>query len=472
MADALIDGVWLASGSGGTQEVRAPYDGSAVGIVPACGQDEVDRAMAAGVAALRRADFARPDRIAVLDRAAAALASRVEDFARTIALEAAKPIKTARIEAQRAVDTFAAAAAVARTMTGEVVPLDAVPSGAGRIAFTLRVPVGVVAAISPFNFPLNLVAHKLAPAIAAGCPVVLKPATQTPLSALRLASLLVECGVPHGWLNVVTGGGSTVGEALVRHPDVAYVSFTGSPEVGWAMVEKAPRAKVRLELGSNSPLIVAASGDWRTAAEKTAVAAFSHAGQSCISTQRVYVADEVADAYLDALLPKVEALRVGDPLREDTDVSSLISTGDRDRVVTWLDEAVAGGAKVLCGGEVVDGVLRPTVITDVRPDMKVVCQEVFGPVVTVSRFAAFGDALAAANDTRYGLQAGVFTSDLGEALRAARELHYGGVLVNEVPTYRADLQPYGGVKDSGNTREGPKYAIDEMTEPRLVVLSG
>ncbi|MDQ1684109.1 MAG: hypothetical protein QOC82_846, partial [Frankiaceae bacterium] len=320
MAETLIDGTWLASGSAGTREVRSPYDGSVAGVVPDCGPPEVDRAMAAAVAALARDDFPRPDRIKVLEEASRALAGRVEEFARTIAVEAAKPIKTARVEAQRAVDTFAAAAAETRMLAGEMVPLDAVPAGAGRVAFTLRVPVGVVAAIAPFNFPLNLVAHKLAPAIAAGCPVVLKPATQTPLSALLLVKLLDDLGVPRGWLNVVTGGGSTVGEALVTHPDVAYVSFTGSPEVGWAMVAKAPRAKVRLELGSNSPLIVAGDGDWRTAAEKTAVAAFSHAGQSCISTQRVYVAAEVADDFLGVLLPLVEALRVGDPLDEATDV--------------------------------------------------------------------------------------------------------------------------------------------------------
>jgi acyl-CoA reductase-like NAD-dependent aldehyde dehydrogenase len=452
-------------------EVLSPFDGAPVARVPALGADHVAEAVAAAEAALARGDFPQQRRAEVLERAAELLAERTEEFARTIAAEAAKPIRTARVEAQRAVDTFAAAAAEARVLAGEVVPVDAVAAGAGRVAYTMRVPVGVVAAISPFNFPLNLVAHKLAPAIAAGCPVVLKPATQTPLSALLLASLLHDLGVPPGWLNVVTGGGSTVGEALVTHPDVAYVSFTGSPDVGWAMVAKAPRAKVRLELGSNSPLIVDASGDWRTAAERTAVAAFSHAGQSCISTQRVYLHASVADAYLGELLPRVAALRVGDPLDEATDVSSLISAAETERVRAWLAEAVSAGATVLCGGDVEDGVLRPTVVADVRPDMKVVCREVFGPVVTVTRFDDVGEAFARANEGRYGLQAGVFTRDLGVAMRAARELRFGGVLVNEVPTWRADLQPYGGVKDSGNTREGPRYAIEEMTEPRLVVLA-
>jgi acyl-CoA reductase-like NAD-dependent aldehyde dehydrogenase len=466
----LIGGEWVPSGEKGLTEVRAPYDGRLVARVPAGGRGDVERAVASAAEALRRDDFARVDRIRVLEQTAAALSDRREHFARAIALESAKPLKTARVEAARAVETFAFAAAEARRFAGEVVPMDATTAGAGKTAFTLRVPVGVVAAIAPFNFPLNLVAHKVAPALAAGCPVVLKPASQTPVTSLLLAELLHGLGVPAGWVNVVTGGGSTVGEALSAHEDVAYVTFTGSSEVGWGMAAKSPRKKVRLELGSTSPLIVDSPGDWAKAASKAVPAAFSHAGQSCISTQRVYVHADVADDFIEALVRRAEDLVVGDPLAEDTDVSSLISEGETERVKEWIDEAVAAGGKVLVGGDVVDGVLRPTVIEGAPPTTRLQSEEVFGPVVTITRYESFEEALALANDSRYGLQAGVYTSDLGKALRAAKVLRFGGVLVNDVPTTRADQQPYGGVRDSGNTREGPAYAIEEMTELRLVSL--
>ena len=451
--------------------VTSPYDGSEVGRVPSCDAGHVDRAVAAARAAL--ADpLAAHARAAVLDRAAALLAERQEDFARIIAAEAAKPLKTARVEAARAVDTFRFSAAEARTLAGEMVPVDAAAPGEGKLAFTLRVPIGVVGAISPFNFPLNLVAHKVAPAIAAGCPVVLKPASQTPLSALALAALLLdECGLPPGWLNVVTGSGAAVGDPLVLHDDVAMITFTGSPPVGWSIRGKAPRKKVSLELGNNSPVIVEADGDWRAAVAKLKVAGFSHAGQSCISSQRVYVQRSLHDDVVAELVEAVGTLVVGPPLAEDTDVSALISADDTARVKSWIDEAVEGGAKVAVGGDVTaDGVLRPTVLTGVTPDMKVCADEVFGPVLAVAAYDELDEAIALANDTRYGLQAGIFTARLAVALDAARRLDFGGVLVNEVPTWRADQQPYGGVRDSGNTREGPHYAVREMTEPRLVVL--
>ncbi len=452
--------------------VRSPYDGHEIDRVPACGAEEVTRAVALASEVRRAAPLPPWRRGEILDRAAGLLAGRNEEFAHTIAEEAAKPIKTARVEAKRAVSTFTFAAAEARRLAGEMVPLDASDVGDGKLGFTLRVPIGVVGAISPFNFPLNLVAHKVAPAIAAGCPVVLKPASQTPLSAIALAELLLdECGLPVGHLNVVTGSGGTAGNAIVDDPDIALITFTGSPEVGWGIKARAPRKKVGLELGNNAPVIIEPDGDVVTAAAKISVAGFSHAGQSCISTQRVYVHESIATQFLDELVPKVDALVVGDPLDDATDVSALISAGERDRVERWIAEALDAGAKVAAGGEERNGVLAPTVLTGVEPDMKVCSQEVFGPVVAVQTYRDVEDAFRMANDTRYGLQAAIFTRDLPLALRAARELHFGGVLVNEVPTWRADQMPYGGVRDSGNTREGPHYAVHEMTELRLVVLS-
>lgn len=456
-----------------TIEIRAPYGGEVIGTVRACSPADVDAAVARARAALRDGALAAWRRAAVLDRAAVVLAERREDFARTIAREAAKPIKTARVEADRAVSTFQFAAAQARTLTGEMVALDASPAGEGKLGFALRVPIGVVGAIAPFNFPLNLVAHKVAPAIAAGCPIVLKPASQTPFSALALAGVLAECGLPEGWLQVVTGGGGTVGNALVDHPDVAFLSFTGSPEVGWAIRARAPRKRVGLELGNNAPVIIEPDADFATAADKIKVAGFSHAGQSCISTQRIYVHRTIAERFVEALRDRVASLVVGDPLAEDTDVSALISEAERERVRGLIDEAVRGGARAVTGADVDHaGVLRPTVLVDTTPYMAVCRHEVFGPVVTVQEYDDFDDALKLANDTDYGLQAAVFTADLAKALRAVHALDFGGVLINEVPTWRADQQPYGGVRDSGNTREGPAYAVREMTELRMVVLQG
>jgi acyl-CoA reductase-like NAD-dependent aldehyde dehydrogenase len=423
--------------------------------------------------ALAAGALPRWKRAEILDTAARLLAERRDDFARIIAVEAAKPLKTARAEAERAVETFRFAAAEARTMAGDMVPLDATATGEGKLGFTLRVPIGVVGAISPFNFPLNLVAHKLAPAIAAGCPVVLKPASQTPFSGIALAELLIDdCGLPAEWLHVVTGGGSTVGNALVDHADIALITFTGSPDVGWSIRARAPRKKVGLELGNNAPVIIEPDSDWSAAATKIRTAGFAHAGQSCISTQRVLVHHDVFEAFTEALVKEVSSLVVGDPLDDATDLSALISKGERDRVKEWVDEAVAQGAEVACGGELDEqGVLGPTVLTGATPEMKVCSQEVFGPVVALAAYRDLDEALRIANDTRYGLQAAIFTRDIGDALRAVQTLDFGGVLVNEVPTWRADQQPYGGVRDSGNTREGPAYSVREMTELRMVVLS-
>jgi acyl-CoA reductase-like NAD-dependent aldehyde dehydrogenase len=332
------------------------------------------------------------------------------------------------------------------------------------------VPIGVIAAIAPFNFPLNLVGHKVAPAIAVGCPVVLKPASQTPLSSILLAELLTDAGLPPGWLNVITGSGQQVGNALVDNPDVRYITFTGSPEVGWAIAARAPKKKVGLELGSTAPLIVDADSDWHTAAIKASAAGFVQAGQSCVSTQRIFVHSAIADQFLEVLVKEVEALRVGDPFDEQVDVSAVISRAEAERVVTWIDDARSGGAQVRTGGHRSGNVVAPTVLTDVMPEMKVQQQEIFGPVVTVTRFEEFEQAVVMANDSVFGLNAGVFTQNLAHALYASRALEFGSVFINDVPTVRADQQPYGGVKESGNTREGPRYAMQEMTELKLVTL--
>lgn len=456
-----------------TIEVRSPYDGSLIGVIPSHTAADVDRAVARARTALASGPLPAWKRADILDRAAERLAARRDEFAQIIAKEAAKPLKTARVEAERAVGTLRFSAAEARTFAGEMVPLDAIPAGEGKLGFTLRVPIGVVGAIAPFNFPLNLVAHKLGPAIAAGCPVVLKPASQTPFSSLALAQMLVdECGLPADHLQVVTGSGSTVGNALVDHPDVALITFTGSPEVGWAIRARAPRKRVGLELGNNAPAIIEPDGDWVSAAAKIKVAGFSHAGQSCISTQRLLVHRSIEVDFSSALVAHVESLVVGDPLDESTDVSALISAAETERVEAWIAEAVGSGARVLTGGRRQDdGVLLPTVIADARPDMKVCAKEVFGPVVTITAYDTLDEALALANDTAYGLQAAIFTANLTAALRAVRELDFGGVVVNDVPTFRADQQPYGGLRDSGNTREGPAFTIEEMTEIRMVIIS-
>ncbi len=461
----LVAGEWIETGD--WLEVRSPYSGDVVGRVAKAGADETRRAVDAAEAAMRD-PLPAHKRAEILVRVAGALGRRHEEAARTICAEAGKPLKAARVEASRAMSTYTMSAVQARTLAGDVVPMDASQAGEGKLAFTLRIPVGVVGAISPFNFPLNLVAHKIAPALAAGCAVVLKPASQTPLSALLLAELETEAGLPPGWLNVVVGPSSEIGDVLVGDERVAAITFTGSGDVGWSLKERAPRKHVALELGNATPVIVEGDADLADAASRLAGNAFSFAGQSCISVQRIYVARDAYDRFLEVFLPEVEALQVGDPADEDTDVGPVIDADARDRILEWIRES---GGQVLTGGDTTnDGLIRPTVIGRPRPDAKVGCEEVFGPVCTVTPYDTLDEALALANGTRYGLQAGIFTADVKTALRAARSLDFGGVTVNEAPTFRADQMPYGGVKDSGNTREGPAYAVRELTAERVIVL--
>jgi acyl-CoA reductase-like NAD-dependent aldehyde dehydrogenase len=348
--------------------------------------------------------------------------------------------------------------------------MDASQSGEGKFGFTLRRPVGVVGAISPFNFPLNLVAHKIAPALAAGCAVVLKPASQTPLSALLLAELETEAGLPPGWLNVVVGPASEIGDVLIDDLRVRLITFTGSGDVGWKLRERAPRKRVNLELGNATPVIVEADADLDDVAKRMSQHAFSYAGQSCISVQRIYVQRQAYEGFLERFAPLVEELKLGDPADEETDVGPVIDEDARDRILDWIEEARRAGADVVTGGGLDGELIEPTVIANAAPELKVSCQEVFGPVVTVNPYDSLDEAIELANGTPYGLQAGVFTNDLRTAMRLAAELEFGGVTVNEAPTFRADQMPYGGVKDSGNTREGPAYTVREMTEERVVVL--
>ncbi len=446
-----------------------PFNSRVIARVSLASQGDVEDAVAAASAHLPPPPAAA--RAAVLDEAARLVANRAEAFARTICLEAGKPIAQARGEAARCVDTLTFSALEARSLAGEVVPMEASAAGAGKLAVVLREPVGVVGGIAPFNFPLNLVAHKVGPAIAAGCPVVLKPASSTPLSALLLGQVLLEAGLPPGVLTIVVGGGGTVGGALVDHPDVPMISFTGSPEVGWGIRARQPRKEVALELGNSTPVIVAHDADVDLAAGKLAGSGYTHAGQSCISVQRVYVQQAVHDRFVEAFVTEVEALVVGDPADDATQVGPLIDDAARSRVMGLVDEAGEEGARVAAGGQVEDGVLRPTVLTGVAPDMRVCREEAFGPVVGVAAYDDVGEAIDLANSSPYGLQAGIFTARADRAIAWARRLHFGGVLINETPTFRADQQPYGGVKDSGNTREGPRYAVQNMTEAKFVGLS-
>ena len=460
----LVGGEWIQTGD--WLDVRSPYSGQVVGRVAKAGADETRNAIDAAERAMQD-PLPAHKRAEILVRVAGALGRRHEEAAKLISDEAGKPLKAARVEAARAMSTYTFAAVEARKLAGEMVPMDAAQAGEGKLAFTLRRPIGVVGAISPFNFPLNLVAHKIAPALAAGCAVVLKPASQTPMSALLLAELEDEAGLPPGWLNVLVGPASEIGDVLVEDDRVKLITFTGSSGVGWKLKERAPKKRVNLELGNATPVIVVADADVSAAATKVSQNAFAFAGQSCISVQRVYVERGAYDEFVRQLVPLVEGLTVGDPGDEDTDVGPVIDEGARARILEWIK---ASSGQVLTGGELDGELIRPTVIANPGRGDEVSCEEVFGPVCTVTAVDSIDEAIELANGTRYGLQAGIFTASLDNALRAAQELEFGGVTVNEAPTFRSDQMPYGGVKDSGNTREGPHYAVREMTEERLVVV--
>jgi acyl-CoA reductase-like NAD-dependent aldehyde dehydrogenase len=451
--------------------VHSPYDGSLVAVVHRAGPKEIEQALATATAAFqvtrKLSSWKRAD---VLEKISAGIAARREEFARTIALEAGKPIRTARAEVDRAIYTFKVAAEESKRIYGEIVPLDWLPGNEGREAHVHRVPLGPVIGITPFNFPLNLVAHKVAPALAAGDPIIIRPASQTPVSALKLAEVVAESGWPEAAFSVVP---STTQDAapLVEDDRTRLLTFTGSPAVGWALKSRAGRKRVTLELGGNAGVIVHHDADLKYAAERVAWGGFSYAGQSCISVQRVYAQAGVYEAFLDDFIPRVKALKVGDPLDEATDVGPLIDGGAAERVEAWVKEAQAGGAQVLAGGQR-DGTLwQPTVLAALQPTMRVSCQEVFAPLVGMYRYSDVREAIAAVGDSDFGLQAGLFTNDMDVIRAAFDDIEVGGLMVNDASTFRIDHMPYGGVKMSGAGREGLRYAIEEMTEMKLLTFN-
>jgi len=465
----LVDGRWLEEGD--LVEVRSPYDGAVVGRVFQGTKRHAELAIAAAVKAFgttRRLPAFERQR--VLRRVVEGIAKRKEEFARTMAQEAGKPIRAARTEVERAIFTFTVAAEESTRIYGEYLPLDWQEYTAGRWGIVRRFPLGPIAGITPFNFPLNLVAHKVAPAIAAGCSIVLKPAPQTPLSALLLAETIQEAGWPDGALNVLPLSNDDAG-LLVTDDRLKMISFTGSAAVGWEIKKRAGKKKVILELGGNAGVIVHGDTDLGYAAERCVAGGFAYAGQTCISVQRILVEHSVYGKFTDLLLAGVKKLKTGDPLEDSTDLGPLIRESDAVRATDWIQEAVRGGARLLCGGHRKGPVLAPTVLTGTKPEMRVNCQEIFAPVVTVEPYDDFELALRQLNNSPYGLQAGIFTRDAKLLFHSYEELEVGAVVAGDVPSFRIDHMPYGGIKDSGVGREGLRYAIEEMTEPKLLVMN-
>lgn len=448
-----------------------PHDGSIVDTVPNGSPADVDSALAKlqeGAAFMRR--LSGHERSLILKRAAELMLQRVDDLARTISLEEGKILAESTMEAKRAAEVIAISAEEARRLTGEMLPLDGADNGKGKLGFTLRVPCGIVAAITPFNFPLNLVAHKVGPAVAGGNAVFIKPASDTPLSALKFTEILLESGLPPEAIACITGPGGAIGKAICEDARIRKISFTGSYEVGDSICRMAGMKRVTMELGSNSPVIIMDDADLEKAAAAVAGAGFSNAGQVCISAQRILTSSKVAGDFVDALKPKVDALTLGDPLLPSTKMGPMVRERDARRVEEWVNEAVSAGAKLVTGGKRDGAKYSATILDDVHPDLRVSREELFGPAVAVTRFSDIHEAIRLANDTRYGLAAGIFTQDLDRAMLFAKEVDSGVINVNWSSQYRADFMPYGGLKDSGTGKEGPRYAIQEMTESKTVVL--
>jgi glyceraldehyde-3-phosphate dehydrogenase (NADP+) len=466
-----VAGRWETTPS--SAPVFSPFSGDVIDTVPVATASHVEEALAAAVeGAAAMARVTAYERIQILHRAAEILAASVEDFARTISLEEGKPLKESRGEAGRMPDLLRLCAFEGSQLRGETLPLDAHVGTKGKIGLTLRIPCGVVVAITPFNYPLLLVVHKVGPALAAGNAVVLKPAGQTPLTALKLTEVFLEAGLPPLALQCLTGPGASVGTALCRDARVRKITFGGSTAVGEQIAQASGVKKLSLELGSNAPLVVLPDGDLEAAAQATAVGGYVNAGQVCISVQRVLVHRKAYGDFVDALRPRVEAIKLGPSLDERTELSAMISEGEARRVQSWIEESARSGARVVTGGRCDRALLAPTIVADVKPAMKLFREEVFGPVVGLTPVDSIDEAIAVANDSRFGLGAGVFTRDLASAWRFAREVQTGNVMINWSPLWRADLMPYGGLKGSGVGKEGPRYAVEEMTEAKTVVFHG
>ncbi len=472
----LIDGQWRLSGK--TYRLNAPYireGGEALAEIAVADKAQIEEAIAAAAATGGASEKLRAmPRFQVsecLAKLSAGLTARKEEMARTIALEAAKPIRVARGEVERGIATFTWAAEEARRFAGEIVPVDTQPIGRGKTAWTLKVPRGVIFGISPFNFPLNLVAHKVAPALASGNAIIVKPSPRTPLTALLLGEIFLESGFPKNALQILQMDVEDI-DRVLSDDRIAMISFTGSAAVGWDIKSRAGKKAVALELGGNAPVIIDETVDWRATIDRAATGAFVYAGQVCISAQRFLVHESIAGDWTAEFVAKAKALKKGDPLDEDTQLSVMIDEASAQRALEWVDEAVQNGAKLLCGGKREGALMEATVLAETTPEMRVVSEEVFAPVAVVETFGDFSAAIDSANNTKYGLQAGVFTRDLARVQEAAQRLEYGGVMINEMPHFRVDNMPYGGVKDSGFGREGVRYAMEEMCETRLIVLGG
>jgi acyl-CoA reductase-like NAD-dependent aldehyde dehydrogenase len=465
----LINGEWKKTND--ILEVRSPFDSKKLGITYKANQKEINFALKSAQEAFEVTKnmpvYERSDKILAV---ANGIKKNKEEFAQILSAEAGKPIKQARAEVERAIFTFTDAAEESKRIRGERMPLDLDSGSQGRWAITNRFPIGIILGISPFNFPLNLVCHKVAPAMASGNTIILKPASQTPFSTLRLAKEIENAYWPAGAVNVLPMDSKNA-ISLIQDERVKMVTFTGSPVVGKSVKTQAGYKRVTLELGGNAGVIVHHDADLEYASTRCVVGGFSYAGQSCISVQRIYVHENIYDRFMTLFLGKVNALKCGDPSDENTDIGPMINPVEYERVANWIEEATKNGAKILCGGKKDGNIFLPTVLTDVKTNLNLSCQEVFAPVVVVTKYSDIDQAFREVNDSDFGLQAGLFTNDAKEIFKAYDTLEVGGVVVGDVPTYRIDHMPYGGVKNSGMGREGTRYAIEEMTEPKLLVMN-